>query len=269
MTIPPCTEGQHSAVDDTPAPEPKPQNDATNAAKPVSASTESALPTAQAKLPTRSAPSATPKPASTPAPPEDESDDPDTAIPQNASCKRRGCNASHAGGDRSSETCVHHPGQAIFHEGSKGWTCCKRRVLEFDEFLKIEGCKSKPRHLFVGKKKDPNAEEVLQNVRHDFYQTPATVIASLYLKKVDKENSRVVFKDAKTIELDLKTADAKRYTQDMPLYAGIDPEKSSYKIMGTKIEFNLVKADGTSWPVFRGDEKVTGEIIQMGKAGRV
>lgn len=22
----------------------------------------------------------------------------------------------------------------IFHEGSKGYTCCKRRVLEFDEY---------------------------------------------------------------------------------------------------------------------------------------
>lgn len=30
--------------------------------------------------------------------------------------------------------------------------CCKRRVLEFDEFLKIEGCKV-GRHLFVPKQK--------------------------------------------------------------------------------------------------------------------
>ena len=30
--------------------------------------------------------------------------------------------------------------------------CCKRRVLEFDEFLKIEGCKT-GKHLFVKKKK--------------------------------------------------------------------------------------------------------------------
>lgn len=269
MNIPPCTKGQHSAVDDTPAPEPEPQDNAATA-KPGSAPTEPAQPKPQASLPTRSAPAATPKPATTPAPVEDESDDPDTPIPQNASCKRRGCNATSTGsGDRSSETCVHHPGQALFHEGSKGWTCCKRRVLEFDEFLRIEGCKSKARHLSVGKKKDPSVEEVLQTVRHDFYQTPRSVIASLYLKKVDKESSRIVFRDARTIELDLKTTDAKRFTQDVPLYAGIDTEKSSYKVMGTKVEFNLVKVDGTSWPVFRGDEKVTGEIIQMGKAGRV
>jgi hypothetical protein len=32
----------------------------------------------------------------------------------------------------------------------QGYLCCKRRVLEFDEFLKIEGCKT-GRHLFAPK----------------------------------------------------------------------------------------------------------------------
>ena len=41
----------------------------------------------------------------------------------------------------------------MFHEGSKGYLCCKRRVLEFDEFMKLEGCTT-GNHLFVGAKKD-------------------------------------------------------------------------------------------------------------------
>jgi len=65
---------------------------------------------------------------------------------------------------------VFHPGVPIFHEGSKGYTCCKRRVLEFDEFMRIEGCTTKNRHLFIGsgKKKGGNAsgEEVLETVRY-------------------------------------------------------------------------------------------------------
>ena len=32
----------------------------------------------------------------------------------------------------------------------QGYFCCKRRVLEFDEFLKIEGC-TEGRHIFVPK----------------------------------------------------------------------------------------------------------------------
>lgn len=63
-----------------------------------------------------------------------------------------------------------HPGAPLFHEGSKGYTCCKRRVLEFDEFMKIEGCKTRDRHLFIGsggKKKAGNeaGEEILETVR--------------------------------------------------------------------------------------------------------
>lgn len=48
----------------------------------------------------------------------------------------------------------------MFHEGSKGWSCCKRRVLEFDQFLKIPGCTEKTRHMFVGKGKPPGEEKV-------------------------------------------------------------------------------------------------------------
>lgn len=48
----------------------------------------------------------------------------------------------------------------------------------------------------------------------------------------------------------------------------IDPATSSFKILGTKLEVNLVKANGASWPVLRSDEQLTGEIIQVGQAGR-
>lgn len=76
--------------------------------------------------------------------------------------------ADKAGTAREGESCVFHPGHPIFHEGSKGWSCCKRRVLEFDEFLKIEGCNTKDRHMFVGsgKKGGPGGKEkVLSTVR--------------------------------------------------------------------------------------------------------
>lgn len=69
----------------------------------------------------------------------------------------------------------------MFHEGSKGYLCCKRRVLEFPEFLKIEGCTT-GKHLFVGPKKDPNQEEEV-TCRIDHYQTPMQVHVSAYAKK--------------------------------------------------------------------------------------
>ena len=105
--------------------------------------------------------------------------------------------------------------------------------------------------------------------RTDFYQTPSAVMASFFLKKIVKDTAAVEFKDHSVV-LDLTTSDAppKRYAAEVPLYAAIDPAKSTYKILGTKLEVTLVKADGLSWPVLRSDDALTGEILQVGRAGR-
>jgi len=103
--------------------------------------------------------------------------------------------------------------------------------------------------------------------RHDFYQTPTTVHASLYLKKISQADAKVIFSSPTTVDLDLPTSDNKRYKTVMPLFGPVDTEKSTWKIMGTKMELTLVKTDGGSWPVLRADERRTGEIIQVGKAG--
>lgn len=107
--------------------------------------------------------------------------------------------------------------------------------------------------------------------RHDFYQTPSSVIASFFLKKIDKDRAKVVFGEQK-LDLDLSTTDApapKRYKKEVPLWGPIDTAKSSFKILGTKLEVTLAKADGSSWPVLRSDDRPTGEILQVGRAGRV
>jgi len=163
LSIPPCTTGKHSTTDIPPSLEKK-QPDASDAAIPVS---KPVTPTPEASRASISAP----QPTSTPPPPPPESEDDDSGleIPKGKICRRKACGHQYNGESRESEKCVFHPGAPIFHEGSKGYTCCKRRVLEFDEFMKIEGCKTKDRHLFVGsgKKKGGNAggEEVLETVR--------------------------------------------------------------------------------------------------------
>nr|POE47859.1 cysteine and histidine-rich domain-containing protein 1 [Quercus suber] len=275
MSIPPCTTGKHSTVEDNPtAADPKPTSDEVDAKiQAQQVKQQENLSPAIARNPVATQ---APRPTPSPAPPEDEDDDPDAPVPAGATCKRRGCGATYDPSQpRSAEQCQHHPGVALFHEGSKGWTCCKRRVLEFDEFMKIAGCKQKERHLFVGstKNKDGAAEEQLASVRHDFYQTATTVIASLYLKKIERERSRVEFTAGQdggsVVELDLHTSDRKRYQTSMQLFGPIDAEKSVFKIMGTKLELTLAKADGVGWPVLRADDPHTGEIIQAGRAGRV
>ncbi|OJJ49770.1 hypothetical protein ASPZODRAFT_128299 [Penicilliopsis zonata CBS 506.65] len=264
LAIPPCTTGKHSTVDDTPIEPKKPAPEIPDVVPGRPALDVTLAPGAPAS-PALAPPSTT----STPVPeePETEDDDPSLEISPNATCRRRGCNATYnPATPREEEKCVHHPGHPIFHEGSKGWSCCKRRVLEFDQFLKIEGCTEKTQHLFVGKGKPPGEEKV-KTVRNDFYQTVHTVTVSLYLKKIDKERATVNFTSS-TIELDLPTTDNKRYQDTYTLFAAIDPEKSQFRIMGTKLELVLAKTDGTAWPVLRSDDKWTGQRIQIGNAGR-
>ena len=169
LTIPPCTTGKHSTVDDTPVPEKQDEGESTAVpipkTKPVSTTTSNtAVPSRVPQAPQPSAP--------TPIPPEPESDSDDPSLPilPNTTCRRRGCNATSPKviSSREKEECVYHPGHPLFHEGSKGWTCCKRRVLEFDEFMRIEGCKRKGKHLFIGSGKrgrKGDEEEKLDTVR--------------------------------------------------------------------------------------------------------
>lgn len=41
---------------------------------------------------------------------------------------------------RSDSACKHHTGPPIFHDTKKGWSCCAKRVYDWDEFQAIEGC---------------------------------------------------------------------------------------------------------------------------------
>jgi hypothetical protein len=118
----------------------------------------------------------------------EEEEDLNVLVSAGTTCKHNGCNVLFVGdevnriGDGEGTICIYHPSpvglsssvvcecfnlvcpaylpgrkQGTFHRGSndlsinlacQGYLCCKRRVLEFEEFLKIEGCKT-GRHLFA------------------------------------------------------------------------------------------------------------------------
>lgn len=205
-----------------------------------------------------------------PAPPKEPvilHDDLSKPVPEGAKCKRLACKATYTGWDRSEKDeapCVFHKGAPLFHEGSKGYTCCKRRVLEFDEFLKIEGCTEEKHHAFQEKPKDESEGGEIVKARTDFYQTFDYVHLSIFAKKVDKDSAKVdISSDA--IELDLRMpATGTRTKERIELYGPVDPSGCEVKVLGTKVEVKLKKADETSWVALRKGEE-TGEIIQVGR----
>lgn len=66
------------------------------------------------------------------------------------------------------------------------------------------------------------------------------------------------------MHVDLYLPGPKRFTKSFALYGPVDIEKSSYRVLGTKVEINLQKADGRSWPTL---EAPIGDTMPEGKYG--
>ena len=93
-----------------------------------------------------------------------EEDSADAVVEVGTKCRRNGCNAVYKGKESKTEDCFFHPGAPLFHEAVKGWTCCKSRKTEWEDFLQIEGC-------LIGKHKFlPFAKEVW-NMQMCFFVT--------------------------------------------------------------------------------------------------
>jgi len=77
-------------------------------------------------------------------------------------CKRTGCGMKFRESENTSDnSCRYHKGKPIFHERSKGWSCCasgKKAVYDFDEFLKIPPC-AVGRHSAVVEEEEEGEEE--------------------------------------------------------------------------------------------------------------
>lgn len=266
MKIQGCSTGQHSAE------APKPE-----APKPVANTNITAIESKGGQETyTTSAPTAVPIATSTPATPppppeEEEEDDPTVEVPVGTTCRHKGCGKTFISnevsrfGEGEEAVCVYHPKSPIFHEGSKGYLCCKRRVLEFEEFLKIEGCK-RGKHLFAPKNKPTNEEEHV-SCRIDHYQTPTEVHVSVFAKQADKDRSAIKIA-SNEIAFDIVLPGSKRFRRSIELYGPIDPDASSYKYYGTKVELVLKKADNRSWAVLEKTDRTLPINFTFGVGGR-
>ncbi|KAK0210240.1 hypothetical protein DFS33DRAFT_1402956 [Desarmillaria ectypa] len=207
----------------------------------------------------------------TPPPAIEEEDDLSIPVAVGTKCLRKGCGKLFVSdelnrlGDGEGTVCVYHPSPPIFREGSKGYLCCKRRVLEFDEFLKIGGCKT-GRHVFAVKAAPGPA---LTECRIEHYQTVDKVHVSIYAKKADEDKTTIKFESDKVI-LDILFQDTKRFIHTIDLVGPINAEKSTFQIMGTKVELHLQKEDGRSWPVLEKTElvKIGNYAVTFGVGGR-
>jgi hypothetical protein len=193
----------------------------------------------------------TPKPKEIPKVPESEQHDQLNAeITSGTICKRPTCGTKYIDQSSRKEKCVHHEGVPVFHEGSKGWSCCKKRVFDFDEFLKLPGCKT-AKHRFTN-----GGEVVVVECRQDWYQTPDRVILSIFAKKLNKSRCGVEF-GAKNVKVDLEFMDGSVFKFHSELFQPIKPEESKFSVLSTKVEIVFIKANGISWAAIEPKSGVT------------
>ena len=55
----------------------------------------------------------------------------------NKCCSKGG---SYDESNNGADSCQHHPGAPVFHEGYKYWSCCTKKTSDFTEFLNTPGC---------------------------------------------------------------------------------------------------------------------------------
>lgn len=162
-------------------------------------------------------------------------------VTKQAICQRKGCGKAKVDVENEDDTCEHHPGCPIFHEGMKYWSCCKKKTTEFTDFLKQKGCASGT-HLWG----DPSQKKEVQ-CRYDWHQTGDSVNFTVYAKKVKPELCTVNCSAVK-LHLEIHFGDDQVFTFDKILAGIIEPEKSKVTFSATKVEVNMRKAEFVAWP---------------------
>lgn len=163
-------------------------------------------------------------------------------VAKGTSCKNKGCTSVYEGEESDSDTCVYHPGVPVFHEGMKFWSCCQRKTTDFNSFLSQGGCVT-GQHVWIAK--DDGEKKVA--CRLDWHQTGTHVTISVFAKMSEPTKTWVeVNKVAAKINIVFEGGKS-HFQKELVLKGVIDPQKSSVKLLGTKVEINLRKMEPGSW----------------------
>ncbi|EGG20208.1 hypothetical protein DFA_07328 [Cavenderia fasciculata] len=180
-----------------------------------------------------------------------EVNDPENAvIAVNGPCLRQGCKSVYVDESSRQQECIYHSGEPVFHDGSKGYSCCKPKAAIFEEFLKIKGCKT-GKHRFVGEKK---VQENSIVCKYDWYQSYDAVHLTIYAKQANTQLSKIEFTDNQTIDIHIVLRDNKEFNKVLHLAGTIDTQKSTITFLSTKIELKLIKDPQVSFSKLEQDE---------------
>uniref|UniRef100_A0A1I8AT20 Cysteine and histidine-rich domain-containing protein 1 n=1 Tax=Steinernema glaseri TaxID=37863 RepID=A0A1I8AT20_9BILA len=176
------------------------------------------------------------------------------ALEVGAPCRNNSCNETYNGPDSSKTNCVHHPGVAIFHEGMKYWSCCKKKTSDFGNFLDQQGCTTGD-HVFI-------KVETVKAVRQDWFNSGSFCHVNLYCKGAIPAQSKFESNGFLLKACVTYANGQKESAFDFDLFGEIEVENSEIVISERKVEMVLKKVEPVSWPKLANDpvENATEEL---------
>jgi len=159
-----------------------------------------------------------------------------------AACQNNSCKAIFDGSKEMEDaSCLYHTGTAIFHEGIKYWSCCKRKTTDFASFLDQIGC-TQGHHCW---EKSILRQEKL---REDWFQALGYVHINIYCKGALPAQSSFL---TDGLNLQIKVVHGygeKKSLLEYSLFGEILPEKSHIRINERKVEVILKQSRAENWP---------------------
>ncbi|CAJ0584171.1 unnamed protein product, partial [Mesorhabditis spiculigera] len=160
-----------------------------------------------------------------------------------APCRNAGCSTTYDGSEMDGLTCVHHPGVAIFHEGMKYWSCCRKKTSDFGAFLEQKGCETGT-HLWT-------RNEKVDKLREDWFSSNGIVTINLYCKGALPESLRATT-DGLCLSLSFVHGFGSKQSElQYELFGEISASESLIRIGERKVEVILKQSEVGSWPRLR------------------
>jgi len=98
---------------------------------------------------------------------------------------------------------------------------------------------------------DPGAMPV-PKVSHDWYQTETQVVVEVRIKKLKADECKIEIGET-SLSVTAPLPTGSDYSLELDLAHPVVPNQSGYKVLSTKIEVKLRKAEGVRWAALEGD----------------
>ncbi|CAB3407255.1 unnamed protein product [Caenorhabditis bovis] len=163
-----------------------------------------------------------------------------------APCRNSGCDKIFDGSKDG--TCQYHPGDAIFHEGMKYWSCCQKKTSNFGAFLEQAGC-TKGDHKW-------KMNEIVSKVREDWFSSNGFVTINVYCRGAVPDSAKII-SDGHYLKVSLIHGYGDKETSlEYDLWDEIVPEESRVVVGERKVEIVLKQKNLTGWPRLRFDPEL-------------